>query len=421
MVPSMAVSIADVVVAAGLSVVCRFSPDGTTIDAMKRNYDLIVCGGGVIGLSIAFEVASQGWAVAVLEASELGRGASWAGAGILPAGATVTPTDPLEQLRSLSHRLHGEWALRLREMTGIDTEYRRCGGLYIAATPAERATVAANRIWWTEMGIACEPWSKRDAVRKVPGLDRLIASEPDVEFWYVPDDCRVRNPRHLAALIDACRALSVDLYERTPAIGFDVSGQRIEGVLLESEIDRGSGRGASIRGDRYCIAGGAWSVHLLDSLKIATGVLPVRGQMVLYRCPAQPFSMVLNEGHRYLVPRDDGHVLAGSCEEEVGFQCETTPEMISELRAWAERIWPGLAGTPIASQWAGLRPGSFDSFPYLGELPPFENAYIACGHFRHGLHWSTATAVLMRQVMMGESTSIDLAPFRLQRGHALGH
>jgi len=112
-------------------------------------------------------------------------------------------------------------------------------------------------------------------------------------------------------------------------------------------------------------------------------------------------------------------VLAGSCEEEVGFECQTTPEVISDLKSWAEQIWPELSRAPIASQWAGLRPGSFDSFPYLGILPPWENAYIASGHFRHGLHWSTATAVLMRQVMMGEPTSMDLAPFRLQRGHAL--
>jgi glycine oxidase len=251
-------------------------------------------------------------------------------------------------------------------------------------------------------------------------LARLIASDPAVEFWYVPDDCRLRNPRHLAALIAACRSLSVDFYEHTRVVDFDLSKNRIENAHIESMQEReGPGR-QDIRGDRYCIAGGAWSVHLLSTLGFSTGILPVRGQMVLYRCSVPPFTMILNEGHRYLVPRDDGHVLAGSCEEEVGFRCETTPSMISELKTWAEGIWPDLANSPIASQWAGLRPGSFDSFPYLGALSPLQNAYIACGHFRHGLHWSTATAVLMRELMTGEPTSMDLAPFRWQRGHALG-
>ncbi len=387
---------------------------------MNRNYDLVICGGGVIGLSIAFETASHGWKVAVLEASQLGKAASWAGAGILPAGATMEPTDPLEQLRSLSHRLHGEWALRLRELTGIDTEYRRSGGLYIATTPAERATLAANRLWWTELGIAVEPWSKSHAVGKAPGLAPLVAREPEVEFWFVPDDCRIRNPRHIAALIAACRSLSVDFYEHSQAIGFDLAANRIESVRIKCEEDHLTNASlTSVRGDRFCIASGAWSGKLLSHLRIDTGILPVRGQMVLYRCDAPPFTMILNEGHRYLVPRDDGHVLAGSSEEEVGFECETTPEVISDLKSWAEGIWPELSRAPIASQWAGLRPGSFDSFPYLGILPSWENAYIASGHFRHGLHWSTATAVLMREVMMGEPTSMDLAPFRLQRGHTL--
>ncbi|MCU0707721.1 MAG: FAD-dependent oxidoreductase [Pirellula sp.] len=394
---------------------------------MKRTYDLVVCGGGVIGLSIALESALFGWKVAVLEAAELGKGSSWAGAGILPAGAQHAPTDPLEQLRSLSHRLHGEWALRLRDLTGIDTEYRRCGGLYIATTPAERATMSANRMWWSEHGIACEPWSHNEATRRLPHLAQLIANHPNVDFWYVPDDCRVRNPRHLAALIAACRKLSVDLFEYTRVIGFEHSDHRIESVRiergtpdtgrLETFHDDGPGASEIVAGERVCITAGAWSVKMLEELGVATGILPVRGQMVLYRCEEPPFSMILNEGHRYLVPRDDGHVLAGSCEEEVGFECETTPSMIAELRFWAETIWPDLAKAPVASQWAGLRPGSFDSFPYLGPLASFENAYIASGHFRHGLHWSTATAVLMRELMTGSPTSVDLAPFRVQRGH----
>lgn len=415
----MALSAADVVVAPGLSVACWFSKYGTTMFRMSRTYDLVICGGGVIGLSIALETALHGWKVAVLEGSQLGKGASWAGAGILPAGATIEPDDPLEQLRSLSHRLHGEWALRLRELTGIDTEYRRCGGLYIATTPAERATLAANRLWWSELGITSESWSAQQALTRIPGLAALVDSDPRAEFWFVPDDCRLRNPRHLAALVAACRSLSVDLYEHAKVMGFDRNDHRIETVNVEFDAGQNTDRRTSIRGDRYCIASGAWSVHLLDALGITTGILPVRGQMVLYRCTVPPFSMILNEGHRYLVPRDDGHVLAGSCEEEVGYLCQTTPEMISELRLWAEGIWPELSSAPVASQWAGLRPGSFDSFPYLGPLPPWENAYIASGHFRHGLHWSTATAVLMREVMMGEPTRLDLAPFRLQRGHAL--
>jgi len=385
-----------------------------------NQWDLIVCGGGVIGLSIALEAANHGWRVAVLDSGMLGRASSWAGAGILPAGATLPAHDPIEQLRSLSHRLHADWAAMLHELTGIDTEYRRCGGLYIATTRAERATLAANRIWWGEHGIACEAWPHAIAKQHVPGIEGLIARQPASEFWWVPEDCRVRNPRHLAALIAACRIRSVELREGARVTGFQTSHGAIDGVDVLCDEGLASEHRIGLRADRYCIASGAWSVHLLNTLGIASGILPVRGQMVLYRFSEPPFSMVLHEGHRYLVPRDDGHVLAGSCEEEVGFDASTTPAMVAELRSWAESIWPDLQRTPVVHQWAGLRPGSFDSFPYMGPLPPYENAYIACGHFRHGLHWSTATAVLMMEVMSGRPPQVDLEPFRLQRGHALG-
>ncbi len=383
-------------------------------------YDLAIIGGGVIGLSIALEAANHGWRVVVLESGQLGREASWAGAGILPAGAKVEAHDPIEQLRSLSAELHAIWARQLLEWTGIDTEYRNCGGLYVATTLAEKATLAANRFWWEEHGIAYEAWSHSQARARVQGIDRLIERFPTCELWFVPDDCRLRNPRHISALIAACRARGVRLLENARVEELITVGTRIEAARLRVQADGQGTEHVDVRAERYCICNGAWAVELLDSLGIPTGILPVRGQMVLYRSPRPLFSMVINEGHRYLVPRDDGHVLAGSCEEEVGFDRSTTPEMIAELQAWAQGLWPELADVPVVDQWAGLRPGSFDSFPYLGAIPAYYNAYIASGHFRHGLHWSTATAVLMVEVMSGRKPRIDLNPFRLQRGHAIG-
>ena len=118
-----------------------------------KPFDLMLCGGGVIGLSIAYQCAQHGWKVLVVDSMAMGQAASWAGAGILPAGATIAALDPLEQLRSLSHLLHRDWAKQLLLETGIDNEYRQCGGVYLARTAAERATLSANRMWWDEHGI----------------------------------------------------------------------------------------------------------------------------------------------------------------------------------------------------------------------------------------------------------------------------
>lgn len=369
-------------------------------------YDLILCGGGVVGLSIALECAEHGWRVLVIDRQQIGKASSWAGAGILPAGATIAALDPIEQLRALSHRLHREWADKLRQLTGLDNEYRACGGIYLARTSGERATLAANRMWWDDHGITYQAWSKSEVCERVPMLQELLHRESNVDTWFLPDDCRVRNPRHIQALVAACERLGVAFLEQTDIQTLEFSGGTITGAVTRDRV---------LHAERYCITSGAWASQLLESVGLECGVLPVRGQMVLYRCESMPFPMVINDGHRYLVPRDDGHVLAGSCEEEVGFDCRTTDEMIGQISEWAESICPFLVGKQV-SRWAGLRPGSFDSYPYLGALPSIENGWIAAGHFRHGLHWSTGTARLMYQCMNNEPTEIDIEPFRLQRG-----
>ena len=374
-------------------------------------YDLMLCGGGVIGLSIAYQSAMQGWKLLVVDAGELGQASSWAGAGILPAGATIEALDPIEQLRALSHRLHPEWSRQLLEQTGIDNEFRRCGGLYLACTAAERATLSANEMWWEEHGIRFESWPAEEVAIRLPVVAGLVKQNDKLRSWYVPDDCRLRNPRHLRALVSACEKLGVTMLENTRIDRLDTQRDRIVTASAGS---------MEFQAERYCVTSGAWASQLLGPLGIETGILPVRGQMVLYKLDKPLFSMVINDGHRYLVPRDDGYVLAGSCEEEVGFDTRTTLEMIDQLKDWALRICPVLGSAKVERTWAGLRPGSFDSLPYLGTLHPFENGFVAAGHFRHGLHWSTATGVLMYQWMSGRKTEIDLKPFCVQRGQTLG-
>lgn len=374
-------------------------------------YDLMLCGGGVIGLSIAYQSASNGWKVLVVDAGKIGKAASWAGAGILPAGATIEALDPIEQLRSLSHRLHPEWSRRLLEQTGIDNEFRQCGGLYLGCTAAERATLSANQMWWDEHGIRYESWSPTELARNVPVVASLVESNANLRSWYVPDECRLRNPRHISALVTACEQLGVTMIENTRIDQLKTLDERIVSANVGTR---------EFRAERYCVTSGAWASQLLGPLGIETGILPVRGQMVLYKLDKPLFSLVINDGHRYLVPRDDGYVLAGSCEEEVGFDDRTTSERIDPIKEWSMKICPALATANIERTWAGLRPGSFDSLPYLGTLHPFENGFIAAGHFRHGLHWSTATGLLMYQWMSGQKTAIDLKPFCVQRGKTLG-
>lgn len=380
----------------------------------QDGWDLLICGGGVIGLSIAYQCAKQGWKVIVVDRGRFGRGASWAGAGILPAGATVEALDPIEQLRALSHRLHRRWAAELRDLTGIDNEYRECGGVYLARTPAERATLIANEMWWDDHGIAFERLTSQQSRERIPALAKSLPFRMDGECWWLPDDCRVRNPYHIDALVEANRRLGVHLANDREIVSFERDAGHVGAASTLIGRDQ---TGRTIRTSRVCLTAGAWSRQLLGLWGIETGIMPVRGQMVLYKLDAPKFRFIINEGHRYLVPRDDGYLLAGSCEEEVGFDTSTTESMISELREWAGSVLPDLQHAKVERTWAGLRPGSFDSYPYMGTVPGQENVFVASGHFRHGLHWSTGTALLMQQLMFGEETDIDLEPFRVLRGH----
>ena len=392
---------------------------------LTSRYDLAIVGGGVIGLSIAAQCAKNGWRVCLIDRGSIGKESSWAGAGILPTGASGPVEDPIEQLRQLSDHVHEEWARWLYDLTQIDTEYRRCGGLYIARSPAERATMRANCMWWDELGIEYERWSIDQVSSRcqmlAPGglasgglADPSVPSATRAEYYWVQRDAQVRNPRHLIALKAACQALGVCLIEQAQELSLQAEGTSIQSISFKSYE---TGDPLKIVADRVCLATGAWTGPLLKTLGIETGIYPVRGQMQLYRFDRPPFECVVNEGHRYMVPRQDGRLLVGSCEEEVGFQKGTTQEMMDQLASWASSLCPMIQHVPLETQWSGLRPGSIDGFPYLGTLHPYTNGYVAAGHFRHGLHWSSATAVLMDQHMRGHKPLIDLEPFRLHRGN----
>ncbi len=369
--------------------------------------DCLIIGGGVIGLSVAWELAQRGASVTVLDRQRIGGAASWAGAGILPPANFATALDPLDQLRGLSHQLHPRWAARLQEETGIDTGFRRCGGLYLARSAGEAAVMAGQVSYWEAYGIEAEKLTPEALVEDQPALAACAASGRLQGGWLVPDECQLRNPDHLQALRTACAQRGVRLWE-----GSDV--RLLEEPAAGGVVVRTAEQ--TWNAELAVIAGGAWTPALADAIGFSTGIVPVRGQMVLYRLPTPPLTRVVNEGHRYLVPRLDGHLLVGSSEEEVGYQCETTESVIGSLRAWAEDLLPLLQDASIEQTWAGLRPATVDEFPYIGRVPGQRRTWIAAGHFRSGLHLSCATAVVIADLIAGQDPPLAIDAFRPGRG-----
>jgi glycine oxidase len=374
---------------------------------MPPNCDCLIIGGGVIGLSLAYELARHDLRVRVIDKGPAGKEASWAGAGMLPPASRATAVHPLAQLQALSHELHPRWAEWLGQESGLDTGFRRCGAIYLARSLGEAASLSGYIDELREQQVQVERLSVSRLAELEPCLAELGGRGQIKAACLLPDEAQLRNPRHLKALQIACARRGVELLSNIEALGFRCDGRRLRELRTS--------QGPQVA-DRFCLTSGAWTQGLLRQLQITTGILPIRGQMILLRCQRPPLTHILNEGPRYVVPRDDGLVLVGSTEEEVGFDKSNTEQAVEELRRLAGQLVPPLRDLPLEACWSGLRPGSYDGFPYLGAAPGLENVFVAAGHFRAGLSLSPATAVVVGRLIRGEDPGIDLAPFHVGRG-----
>ncbi|MCH2180569.1 MAG: FAD-dependent oxidoreductase [Mariniblastus sp.] len=358
----------------------------------------VVIGGGIMGLSIAWELSGRGHRVSLVDREQVGRPASWAGAGILVPANEQTAIHPLDQLTALSNRLHAEWAVDLKSETGIDNGFQVCGGIYLARSLGEAAALSGLRGYWEECQIEYLELSATAL-----GLQQPHLSTAGVRMALsVPGEAQIRNPHHLRALRAGCRSRGVEFHQSVGDPCFETRSGQLVALRLGNQ---------RIEGDRFCITAGAWTSELLHPLGVNLSMIPVRGQMLLYFWPESGLKTILNEGSRYVVPRPDGHILVGSSTEEAGFEPTTTKPVLAELEAFAASLLPALTPERLESQWAGLRPATYDGFPYLGRLPNWENGFVATGHFKVGLQQSTGTALVMADLVEEKPPRIDLAPF----------
>jgi glycine oxidase len=362
---------------------------------MPTHPDVLILGGGVIGLTTAYFLARDGVRVEVVDKGEFGQEASWAGAGILPPGNPVRAETPYDQLRAHSAALYPGLSAELRERTSIDNGYLRCGGLDFDADDA-----AAEAAWRHE-GITFEKLGRKELARLEPAL-----AERPGSAYHLPEMAQLRNPRHVKALLAGCAALGVCLRPGCLVHGLERRGGRIASARSATGL---------IRADKYLVASGAWTSSLLEPLGCHPGIQPVRGQIALLRTPAPSFRRILLWGKCYLVPRPDGRVLVGATEENAGFDKCTTAGAIGDLLVFAVRLVPGLASAPLERCWAGLRPGSPDGWPFLGAVPGCDNLFVAAGHFRAGIQLSPATGLVMKELLQGQPLTVSLEPFRLDR------
>jgi glycine oxidase len=362
---------------------------------MTEHSDVLIIGGGVIGLTAAYYLSREQVRVTVVDKGDFGQEASWAGAGIVPPGNPGRARAPFDVLRAHSSALFPGLSAELRERTGIDNGYLRCGGLEVADE------VEAVTHEWRSEGIPFQTLAEAELLRLEPGLARGLGTA-----YHLPDMAQVRNPRHLKALIAGSAGHGARLRPGRLVYSLERQGNRITAALT------GEGR---VSADRFVIAAGAWSDALLQPLGWQPGIRPVRGQIVLLRVETPLFHRIVLRGKRYLVPRPDGRILVGSTEEDAGFDKRTTAAAVRDLLAFAVSVVPGLAGAPLERCWAGLRPGTLDELPYLGPVPGLDNCFVAAGHFRSGIQLSPGTGLVLKELLLGQELTVPVGPFRLDR------
>jgi glycine oxidase len=374
--------------------------------SMTMTSDVVIVGGGAIGLSVAYRLAREGVAATLIDRRGLGREASWAGAGLIPAYTERLRGHPALELRSWSAALYPVWADWLREETGLDVGFRRTGGVDVGWTEIEANDLRSMAGRWKAEGVVYERLEPGDFARVEPALN------PDLAVaYYLPDRAQVRNPWLLRALALAATRRGATLRPGQAALGFEARGDRVYSVqTTEGPIACGA----------VVVAAGAWSGSLLDGLGVHAPTPPFKGEIVLLRGDRPLLRRIVEHGRHYLVPRDDGRVLVGATEEEVGFDTRSTPAGVRELLDEALRICPPLGAAEVERTWAGLRPGSLDTRPYLGALPGFANVFAATGHKRAGLQLAPATAEVVADLVLGRPPRLDLSPFRPGREPAPG-
>lgn len=340
--------------------------------------DVLVIGGGAIGLSVAYQLALDGLGVTLLERGEPGREASWAGAGILPPASWYVDDPALDALCLAAGPKHAEWSDRLRESTGLDDEYWPCGAEY-QATEENADYVETTLARWRSLGVVAEGGR-------------------------VPAEAQVRNPRRLRALVAACRAVGVRI-----EAGAEVT--RLEGGRDRSRLAAVQTARQRYAADAFCLAAGCWTPALARRATSHAPGRPVRGQMLVLSPGGFRLDRIIHRYPFYAVPRRDGRVLIGATVEDAGFENQTTAEARATLLDAARAIDGRLAGAEIEAHWSGLRPASDDTLPQIGPLPGWENAWVASGHHRSGLQLAPPTAEIISSMIRGVASGLPTEAF----------
>ncbi len=364
---------------------------------MFNTTDIILIGGGVIGLLTAREFNKAGASVTVIDKSALGKESSWAGGGIL------LPLYPWRQNHAITHLVikslaqYPALASELTETTGISPEWNPCG-LLITQNPDSLDAIA----WCNRNHIVFKEADKS----MLDGFGTL----PNNPLW-LPEIAQIRNPRLIKSLKQDLLQRGVQLIEHCEVADVHLHHGRIVSIATNK---------GNLAVNQLVISAGAWTPGLVQQFfpmlrQPSPAISPVKGQMLLFAAKPGTLRSIVLEGDQYLIPRLDGHILAGSTVEANTFEKTITADAKDQISQFAYTLFPALKNFPLVNHWSGIRPGTHNGVPYIDKHPEISNLSINAGHFRNGLAMAPASAQLMVDLILNRPTSVDPEPYRLDR------
>lgn len=364
-----------------------------------KTYDVAVAGGGLIGASIALELACAGLKVAVFDTQKPGREASWASAGMISPPPETPAMDPLVPLSLASVSLYPDFIRLVEDLSGQKAGYRKYGALDIVLTEDEQARVADVIAQHRAVGLRAELLTSQQACELEPSLTAEIRAA-----IHRPDEASLDNRIFTEATLEAAHRKGVEIFSGNGAKALWNEGRVCRGLQLET------GR---VEARWTVIAAGCFSARIEGAAAYAP-TIPAKGQMMALRSNAVHLQRDLWSEHYYLVPRNDGRIIAGSTVEYEGFDRTVTAAGMKKILTAATSLVPALEKARIEETWSGLRPDSPDHLPILGPTDR-DGLLIATGHFRSGILLTPITARLIREWITAQQVSVDWAPFSPMR------
>jgi glycine oxidase len=349
---------------------------------------IVIIGAGLIGLSVAYELAKRGADVRVVEANESAASASWASAGRMAPFTESDGSEEEENFLATALGLYQVFVKELHKRTGVDPFLRIDGIIEVAHDDEAVVRLRGRTETLVGRGIHAH-WLEADEVRRLePFLGPATLGASLIE-----DEGQIDNRELGRALRLACVDVGVQLEERTGPISLETDERRVVGVRAGMNF---------VAAEAVVNAAGAWAGELAGvPPEVRIAIAPVKGQLLTLRMPSRMVTRALSVPGAYLIPRTDGTVVIGETVEESGFDVDVEPAATRRLHDAAARALPALGDLEVETAWAGLRPRSPNGRPYIGATA-LEGYFVAAGHFRNGILLAPATALAIANVIEGK-------------------